>query len=103
MTNQAQNPTRTYDLIEGTSTFEENVIVFILTLLLNVLNRSVVSQIIKSATSIGANYMEADGAESRKDFQHKIGICKKESKETLYRLKMLATANPYHIETCRIL
>jgi four helix bundle protein len=37
-----------------------------------------------SATSVGANYEEADGAESKKDFQHKIGICRKEAKETKY-------------------
>jgi len=34
-----------------------------------------ISQIVRAATSIGANYMEADGAESKKDFQHKISIC----------------------------
>jgi four helix bundle protein len=35
-------------------------------------NDALVSQIVRSATSIGANYMEADGAESKKDFRHKI-------------------------------
>jgi len=38
--------------------------------------------------------MEADGAESRKDFRHKIAICKKESKETKHWLRMIARANP---------
>lgn len=41
---------------------------------------------VRSATSIGANYMEADCAESKKDFNHKIGICKKEAEETTYWL-----------------
>jgi len=38
--------------------------------------------------------MEADGAESKKDFRHKIAICKKESKETKHWLRMIARANP---------
>ncbi len=47
-----------------------------------------------SGTSIGADYVEADGAESKKDFRHKIAICKKESKETKHWLRMIAKANP---------
>jgi four helix bundle protein len=58
------------------------------------INNPLISQIVRAATSIGANYMEADGAESRKDFQHKISICKKESKETRHWLRMIAKANP---------
>ena len=44
--------------------------------------------------------MEADGAESKKDFQHKIGICKKESKETMHWTQMIAVANPDKKEEC---
>jgi four helix bundle protein len=58
------------------------------------INRPIVNQLIRSATSIGANYMEADCAESKKDFIHKIGICKKEAKETSHWLHMLAVAEP---------
>jgi four helix bundle protein len=47
--------------------------------------------LVRAGTSIGANYCEADGAESKKDFTHKIGICKKESKETKYWLRMIIT------------
>lgn len=43
------------------------------------IDRSLISQGIRSGTSTGANYMEADGAESKKGFQHKIAICKVES------------------------
>ena len=43
-------------------------------------------QILKSATSIGANYREANRAESRRNFIHKIGICEKEAAETQYWL-----------------
>lgn len=41
---------------------------------------------------MGANYCEADDAESRKDFKHKIGICKKESRESKHFLRMSAIA-----------
>ncbi len=47
--------------------------------------------------------MEADGAESKKDFRHKIGICKKESKETMHWLRMIAKASPEHKERADIL
>ncbi len=43
---------------------------------------------------MGANYCEADWAETKKDFEHKIGICKKESKETKFWLRMVAKATP---------
>lgn len=54
----------------------------------------IISQLVRAGTSIGANYCEADGAESRKDFKHKIGICKKEAKETKYWLRMIGKAAP---------
>lgn len=81
-----------YDLIERTAVFGENVICFLMTIERNELIKSIVSQLIRSATSIGANYMEADAAESKKDFEHKIGICRKESKETMHWFRMLAMA-----------
>ncbi|MGB9743300.1 MAG: four helix bundle protein [Minisyncoccales bacterium] len=43
---------------------------------------------------MGANYCEADDAESSQDFKHKIGICKKESRETKHFLRMSAVAIP---------
>ncbi len=51
----------------------------------------IIKQLIRSGTSIGANYCEADNAESKLDFKHKIGICKKEAKETYYWLDLLST------------
>jgi len=72
-----------YDLAERTAKFGEDIVEFIKELSPTNINQPLINQIIRSATSIGANYMEADGAESKKDFKHKIGICKKEAKETL--------------------
>lgn len=65
------------------------------------INRPLVSQVVRAATSVGANYMEADGAGSKKDFQHKIGLCKKESKESMHWLRMIAKANSDRVQECR--
>lgn len=103
MSNQDQNPKlkKVYDLGERTSKFGEDIIDFARSLLNNPINKPLISQMIRSGTSIGANYMEADCAESKKDFRHKIAICKKESKETLHWLRMIARANPDRKEKCR--
>jgi len=100
MSNEIQN-SKKYDLIERTSVFGEQVIDFLKTIQKNEITRPLVSQCIRSTTSIGANYMEADCAESKKDFRHKIGICKKESKETMHWMRMLSRATGEK-EKCRI-
>ena len=92
---------RVYDLEERTAKFGENIVEFVKTLERNEINRPLLSQIVRSGTSIGANYMEADGAESKKDFQHKIALCKKEAKETKHWLRMIAKANPQRVSIAR--
>lgn len=101
MPNQVQNPNDKYDLEERTARFGEDIIGFAISLRKNDVNRILINQAIRSGTSVGANYCEADGAESKKDFQHKIGICKKESKETMHWLRMIAKANPDRTKECR--
>ncbi|MDO8443192.1 MAG: four helix bundle protein [bacterium] len=102
MLNQTEKPNnRKYDLEERTAIFGEEIIKFVKSLPDIPINRPLINQIIRSGTSIGANYMEANGAESKKDFQHKIGICKKEAKETMHWLRMIATANTDKAEKCR--
>lgn len=105
MPNQTQNPNakNEYDLEERTGKFGEEIIEFVQSLPRNVINLPLINQVIKSGTSIGANYMEADGAESKKDFRHKIGICKKEAKETMHWFRMVAKANPDKSKECGIL
>lgn len=95
------NKNSKYDLEERTAQFGENIIEFAATFSDNQINRPLINQIVRSGTSIGANYMEADAAESKKDFQHKIGICRKESKETMHWLRMIAKANPTKENECR--
>ncbi len=103
MTNQTQNPNdkKIYDLEERTANFGEDIIEFARTLPNISINRPLISQVIRSGTSIGANYMEADAAESKKDFKHKISLCKKEAKETMHWLRMLAKASPSKKDECR--
>ena len=101
MTNQVLNPNVKYDLVERTSKFGADIITFAKSVKETNINRSIINQLVRSATSVGANYMEADCAESKKDFNHKIGICKKEAKETTHWLHMLAVAEPSQIERCR--
>ncbi len=90
-----------YDLENRTSRFSENVIVFLRTLKKDIINTPLINQLVRSATSIGANYFEANGAASQKDFKNKICICKKEARETKYWLELIAKSNPERKEKCR--
>ncbi len=83
-----------YDLEERTAKFGEEVIKFCRSVPQDVVTRPLISQLIRSGTSIGANYMEANGASSKKDFQNKIFICKKEAQETKHWLRMFVSCLP---------
>jgi hypothetical protein len=91
---------KVFDLEERTGRFGEVIIEFVKTLERNEINRPLIGQLIEAGTSIGANYMEADGAESKKDFRHKIAICKKEAKETKHWVRMIRKANPQKAVEC---
>ncbi len=83
-----------FNLEERTACFGENIIKFCKQIKENTITRPLINQIVKSATSVGANYCEANGASSKKDFQNKIYICKKEIQETKHWLRMISTAEP---------
>ena len=83
-----------YDLEERTAKFGESIIRLCQKVPRNVITIPIISQLIRAATSVGANYCEADDAVSKKDFKNKIGICKKESRESKHFLRMLAVAVP---------
>ncbi|MDA1337269.1 MAG: four helix bundle protein [bacterium] len=85
-------PNDKYDLEERTAMFGEEVIKFCRDLPKNEITRPIINQLVKCGTSVGANYCEADDAESKDDFRHKIGICKKESRESKHFLRMAAVA-----------
>lgn len=91
-----------YDLEERTAVFGEIIIKLCLTLPENNITKSLINQLVRAATSIGANYAEADDSESPKDFKHKIGIVKKETREAKHFIRMLAVALPDHKEILKI-
>jgi four helix bundle protein len=95
------NEDRKYDLEERTARFGESAIDFASSLKRNSVTSSLITQFVRSATSVGANYCEADDAESKRDFRHKIAICRKEARETKHWLRMIARALPESKEQAR--
>ena len=82
-----------YDLEERTAKFGEAVIEFAKKIPRNAVTLPLISQLVRAGTSVGANYCEANNACSKRDFMNKIGICKKESRETSHWLRMIAKAD----------
>jgi len=78
-----------YDLSERTKLFSSNLIRVLKDIKLTLYNRNIIEQLLRSGTSIGANYQEANGSVSKKDFKTKIALCKKESLESRYWLSLL--------------
>jgi four helix bundle protein len=89
---QSEKPA--FDLEERTALFGETVIQFAKTIPKNPVTTPLISQIVRSGTSVGANYCEADDAVSKRDFKNKIGTCRKEARETKLWLRMIAAAEP---------
>ena len=83
-----------YDLEERTLQFSKRIIKLCQFLPKNNINYNLINQIIRSGTSVGANYREANETETIKDFQYRIRISKKEAKETYYWLKLILESNP---------
>ena len=79
-----------YDLEERTLKFSEELIKLCKSVVITTMNENIIKQILRSGTSVGANYREANGATSKIDFKAKIHICKKEANETMYWLRLLA-------------
>jgi len=92
-----------FDLEERTAKFGEESIKLANKIPKNPVNLPLIEQFVKASTSVGANFCEADDAESKNDFQHKIGICKKEARECKHWLRMIAIAVPELKEGARIL
>ncbi len=78
-----------YDLEDRTLDFTKAVIAFINKLQNNVPNMEISKQLIRSAGSVGANYIEANESLSKKDFIMRIKISRKEAKETRYWLRLV--------------
>ena len=85
---------RVYDLEERTARFGEAVIDFAKTIPQSAVTTRIISQLVGAGTSVGANYVEADDAVSKKEFLKNIGTCKKEARETKHFLRMAVRAVP---------
>ena len=88
-----------YDLEERTLKFAKNVRLFTRKLKKNTDLRTDITQLIRSSGSVGANYIEANDALSKKDFIMRIRICLKEAKESEYWLLIIHELQPDHEET----
>ncbi len=84
----------TYDLEDRTLEYGKRIIRMVKSLPKNNINFKLADQIIRSGTSLGANYREANETETKKDFQFRLRICRKEAKETIYWIKLIIEANP---------
>ena len=92
-----------YNLEERTQKFGEDIIEFAKEIYKNSITSPIVNQLVRAGTSVGANYTEANGADSKKDFIHKIGISKREARETKHWLRMLARCLPERKEEIKLL
>jgi four helix bundle protein len=83
-----------YDLEERTARFGEAVIDFAKTIPQDAVTNRLIGQLVGAATSVGANYAEADDSVSKKEFLKNIGTCRKEARETKHFLRMVVRAIP---------
>ena len=100
-TKQVTKSGKVFELDERTALFGEAAIKLANRLSRTPVSVPLISQFVRSSTSVGANYMEAGAAQSGKDFDHKVGICKKEARETMHWLRMLAVVDESSKQECR--
>lgn len=91
-------PAKIYDLEERTKNFSVEIIRLCREIPKNRTDDVLVKQLIRSATSVGANYREANETETKKDFCFRARISRKEAKETVYWLNLLVESCPNYIE-----
>jgi four helix bundle protein len=85
---------RVYDLEQRTARFGEMIADFARTIPQNPVTNRIIAQLVGAGTSVGANYVEADDAVSKRDFLKSIGTCRKEARETKHFLRMTVRAVP---------
>jgi len=90
-----------YDLEDRTFRFAKRTRQFVKGLPRTICNIEDVKQLARSSNSVGSNYIEANEALSKKDFRMRIKICRKESKESAYHLRLLDTRGNGDLEAER--
>jgi four helix bundle protein len=94
-------PTPQYDLEDRTFRFAKRTRDFVKTLPRTICNLEDVKQVARSSNSVGSNYIETNEALSKKDFRMRIKICRKESKESAYHLRLLDTGGNVELDKTR--
>jgi four helix bundle protein len=89
---------RPYDLHERTALFGESINKLCRSVKVTPVTGVLIRQLVRAGTSVGANHEEADDADTKKDFRYKIGLCKREAKESRYWLRQLKVALPEQVE-----
>ncbi len=92
-----------YDLEDRTQKFAKDIIAFIKSLPKTTVNVELVKQLLRSSTSVGANYIEANEALSKKDFLMRVKISRKEARESIYWLKLVELKSPESMRKREIL
>jgi four helix bundle protein len=93
---------KVYDLEDRTFEFAKAVRVFVRRLKKDIANIEDSKQVVRSSGSVGANYIEANDALSKKDFVMRIKICRKEAKESRYWLRLIETFGDESLEIDRV-
>ncbi|MBI4022593.1 four helix bundle protein [Candidatus Berkelbacteria bacterium] len=91
-----------FDLIPRCVTFAKATREFVKQLPQSDHNREYARQLIRSSSAIGANYIEANEALGSKDFYYRIGIARKEAKETRYWLELIDTVERTRLDATRV-
>jgi four helix bundle protein len=92
---EAESPGKpVYDLEERAAQFGEAIIRFARKVPRDPVTNRLIDQVVGAATSIAANYAEARDGVSRKDFKNRVGTSRKESRETMLFLRLIASAEP---------
>jgi four helix bundle protein len=102
MTNE-EGKSREFDLEERTARFGEAVVQFAKRIPVNLVTTPLIPQLVRAGTSVGANYLEADDADTRKDFRYRIGVARREARETKHQLRMVVAAEPQLRDDARVL
>ena len=97
------NKTDKFNLAERTARFGETVVGFARSIGIDAVTSPLIKQVVRSATSVGANYCEADEAGSKKEFRYRISVCNREVRETKHWLRMLAVSSPQRKDQARLL
>lgn len=100
---QPPPPSPPRDLMERTAKFGEDIIRYAKKVPQNPVNSRLIAQLVGAGTSVGAYFCEANDAVSGKDFRKSIGTCRKESKESMFFLRMVAAAEPDLADEARAL